>query len=97
MIYGVDGLPSAVSTADIRDPIRAMAATKMLAARKSIVGSVVFFMLNALDSASKKNFHVARFDVAKVLRAVSCILHGYILDTAVLLRDVSPLAYVLVV
>ena len=48
MIHGIDDLPSAVSTADIRDALRAIAARKMLPTRKSIVGSVAFFMMNTL-------------------------------------------------
>ena len=48
MIHGIDDLPLAVSTAGIRDALRAMAARRMLPARKSIVGSVVFFMMNTL-------------------------------------------------
>ena len=101
MIHGIDHLPSTVSTADIRDALRAMAARRMLPARKSIVGSVAFFMMNTLYYvstyyASKMTFNAARTDAAKVLHEFSCILHGHIWDTAVIMRDASPLAYVLI-
>ena len=77
---------------DIRNALRAMSAIRMLPIRKSIVGSVAFFMLNALDSTSKMNFYAARIDAARILRAVSCIVHGHIMDPAVILRDASSFA-----
>ena len=52
MIYGVNDLTSAVSTADVSDALMVMATTRVLPAWKSIVDSVAFFMLNAQDSAS---------------------------------------------
>ena len=89
MIYGVDDLPLAVSTADIRDAPRAMAATRMLPARKSIDSVSTYY-------ASKVTFHAERTDAARVLLVFSCILHGHIWDTSVILRDASPLAHVLI-